>query len=61
MGLVHWASLINMESLFKVEGRCVEYDIIPYVGHLVLGTIPIEGWIINPYEHGLHDSPGNSM
>ena len=48
-------------SLFEVEVRGVEQDLIPYVGQLVLANVPIERWIIDPYEHGLLDDPGNGM
>ena len=25
---------------------------------LVLTQVPVEGWVLNAYEHGLFDSPG---
>ena len=28
---------------------------------MLFSNIPIEGWIIDPYEHGLLDSPGKFM
>ena len=31
-----------------MEGRCVEQDIILYVGQLELAIVPVEGWIIGP-------------
>ena len=30
----------------------------PHVLQLVISTVPIEGWIINPYVYGLLDGPG---
>ena len=38
-----------------MEVRGVEQDFIPYIGQLVLTIVPVEGWIIDPYEHGLLD------
>ena len=31
------------------------------MGELELAQSPVEGWIINPYEHGFLDGPGNTM
>ena len=36
-------------------------DLMPGVGHLKLAQVPTEGWIIDLYEHGLLDGPGNAM
>ena len=48
-------------SLPKMDGRGVLQDLIPYVGQLVLPQIPIVGRVIDSYEHGFLDSPGNTM
>ena len=44
-----------------MEGRDALQDFIPDVGQLQLSQIPTEGWIIDPYEHGLLDGPGNAV
>ena len=46
---------------FEVEVRNVEQDLIPDVGQLVLSNVPVMGWIIDPYEHSLLDSPSDGM
>ena len=43
----------------KMEGRGVLQDLIPDVGQLVLPEIPVEGSVIDSYEHGLLDGPDN--
>ena len=49
---------VEMEGgLFQVEVRGVECDRMPYVGQLVLPSVPVEGWIIDPYVHSLLDGP----
>ena len=49
------------ESLFEVYARDVTHKLIPYVGQLVLADVPVERGVFNPYEHGLHDGPGDGM
>ena len=44
-----------------MEGRGVLQDFIPDVQQLNLAQVPIEGWIIDPYENGLLDGPANTM
>ena len=36
-----------------MEGRGIEQDLIPYVGQLELGNVPVEGWSIDPDVHDL--------
>ena len=31
------------------------------MGQLELAQIPVEGWVIDPYEHDLLDGPGNAV
>ena len=45
------------EALFDLEVRYV----IPYVEQLVLSSIPVSGWIIDPYVHSLLDGPGEDI
>ena len=47
--------------MFEVDVRGVEQDLIPYVGQWVLANVPVEGWIIDPYEHSLLDGPGQGI
>ena len=49
------------DGLFEVEVRGVQQDLIPYVGHMVLPNVPVEGWIIDPYVHSLLECPGKGM
>ena len=49
------------EGGFEAAFRGVEKDCILYVGQLVLLNVPVERWIINPYEHSFLDSPGKGM
>ena len=65
-GLVLWAlyngpGWTGREGPFEVEVRDVEQDITPYVGQLVLANVPVERWIIDPYEHSLLNGPCNGM
>ena len=48
-------------GLLKMEGRGVLQDLIPGVGQLVISHIPVEGRVIDSYEHGLLDCPENPM
>ena len=43
--------------LLEVESRGIKQDFIPYVGQLELANVPIEGWIIDPDEHGPLNDP----
>ena len=43
--------------LYKVEGRGIKWDLIPYVGQLELANVPIVGWIIDPNVCSLLDGP----
>ena len=45
----------------EVAGRGVLQDLIPDMGQLEFAQIAIEGWVINPYEHGILDGSGNAM
>ena len=38
---------------FKFEVMGVEIDLISHVWQLILSSIPIKGWIINPYKYDL--------
>ena len=49
------------ESLFEVEVKGVELDLILYMRKLVLANVPIEGWVIDSYEHGLLDGSVTGM
>ena len=49
------------KRVFEVYTGDVSQDLIPYVGQLVLPIIPAEGWVINPYEYGLLDDPGDGV
>ena len=51
----------NSKVLLKMEGRGVLQDLIPDVGQLELGYVPIEQWIIDPEVHDLLDGPGNTV
>ena len=44
-----------------MDVRGVEQDLISYVGQLVVANVPIKGWIIDSYEHGLFDGPSEGM
>ena len=44
-------------GLLKGEVRCIDQDLIPYVGQLEFTNVPIKGWIIDPDTHGLLDGP----
>ena len=44
-----------------MEGRGVLQDIIPDVGQLKLAQVPNERWIIDPYEYGFLNDPGNAV
>ena len=48
-------------ELLELENRSGFQNLIPDVGKQELAYIPVEGWIIDPYEHGFHDGPGNAM
>ena len=39
------------EPIWSV-GQGIKQCLMQYVGKLVLINVPIEGWVINPYEHG---------
>ena len=41
--------------------KATRQDLIPDVGQLKPAQVPIEGWVIDPYEHGLLNGPGNAM
>ena len=43
-----------------MENRGPLQDLIPAVEELELGQVPLEGWIIDPYEHDFLDDPGNA-
>ena len=46
--------LVNLRGrVFEVEVKGIEQDLIPYVGHLACASVPVEGWIIDFYGHGL--------
>ena len=45
----------------KYRFRIVKQDLISYVGQLLLAKSPGEGWIIDPYDHSLLESPSNGM
>ena len=51
MGQVQWATGVGM-GLLEVEIRCVEQDLIRYVGQLELANVPTAGWIIDTDIHG---------
>ena len=36
--------------------RCLE-EVVPYVWHLVLAQVSVEGWVLHADEHGLFDGP----
>ena len=38
-----------------------EQDWIPYMGQLVLANVPVDGWIIDHYEHSLLDGSGKGI
>ena len=44
-----------------MKGRDFLQDFIPDVGQLEFAQVATEGWVINPYEHGLLEGPGNDM
>ena len=44
-----------------MEVRVVLQDLIPDVGQLEFAQVATEGWVINHYEHGLLDGPGNPV
>ena len=44
-----------------MESRGVLQDIILDVWELELPQVPVEGWIIDPYEHGFLDSPDSAV
>ena len=54
--LVQWAWLALGKSVWGV-GQGIKLGLIPYVGHLVLASVPVEGWVFVPYEHGLLNGP----
>ena len=60
-----WAGVVGLIDLggkvLEVEVRGVEKDVIPYVGQLVFSSVPVGGWIIDPYVHSLLNGPGKSM
>ena len=45
----------------KMEGSGVLQDLIPDVQKLVFPQIPVEGRVIDSYEHHLLDGPGNPV
>ena len=49
-----WVNWVE-KWLFEVKLWDAEQDLIWYVGQLELAIVPIEGWIIDPDEHGLLD------
>ena len=59
--LVQWACLTWRQTLFEVEVRGVEWNLNPYVKHLVLATVPAEGWTIDLYKYGLLYGPSDGM
>ena len=50
-------SVFDNWVLFKVEGRGIKQDLIPYVGQLILPMLLLEGWIIDPDVNSLLDGP----
>ena len=45
--------LVGEARLLNLKGRGIGQDLIPYVGQLDFGNVPINGWIIDPNVHGL--------
>ena len=56
-----WAKQSGQLELWKelLEMKVVAQDLIPYVGHLGLANVPVEGWTIDPDAHGLLDGVCN--
>ena len=44
-----------------MKSKGVLQDLIPDVEELELAQVPAEGWIIDPYEQGFLDGPGNAV
>ena len=44
-----------------MEVKCIEHNLIPFVGQLELVNVSIEEWIIDPDVHGLYDGSCNVM
>ena len=47
------------KAFLEMEGRGVLQDLIPMMGQLKLAYVPINGWIIDYYVHGLLDGYSN--
>ena len=55
--LVMWprcsGPMVMQKGLFELEVCGLKWDIIPYVGQLVLFNVPVDWWIIDPYIYTL--------
>ena len=56
VGLVH----LGVKTYLRWRSGCWT-RLHPMCGQQVLTNVPVEGWIINHYEHGLLDGPGIDM
>ena len=53
-------TLLKWEGLFEVRSRVLNKT-IPSLGYLVLPSVPVEGWIIEPCVHSLLDGPSEGI